>query len=235
MWCKYFELIKPGITRTATCQQIDHPKKLFEKMVSSSLISKLRKMAVPLAEEAMEQCHFCGNVLPPDHRHLVDLSSMKFMCTCDMCMITLAESRKYKPPPQRFLQLENFRMSNELWSDFLIPVNMAFFVLSSDRQGAVAYYPAPTGATESKLKMEPWNQLVQLNPILNDLTPDLEALLVNQLETPGQYYVVPIDSCYKLIGMIRITWKGIFGGKEVNDVISRFFYELKEKSVRCPI
>ncbi len=152
-----------------------------------------------------------------------------------MCLITLAESRKYKPLPQRFLRLEGFNMSDELWSDFLIPVSMAFFLVGSDRQGAVAYYPAPTGATESKLKMEPWNQLVQLNPILNDLTPTLEALLVNQLETPGQYYIVPIDSCYKLVGMIRTTWKGIFGGREVNDIISQFFSDLKEKSVRCPI
>jgi Family of unknown function (DUF5947) len=112
---------------------------------------------------------------------------------------------------------------------------MAFFVVSSGRSGTVAYYPAPTGATESKLKMEPWNQLVQLNPLLNDLAPDLEALLVNRLDTEGQYYIVPIDSCYKLIGMIRIAWKGIFGGKEVNDIIAQFFNELKEKSAKCPI
>lgn len=204
-------------------------------MVSSSLISKLRKIATPLPEEQVEQCSFCGRLLPADHRHFVDLSATKFMCTCEMCAITLAESEKYKPLPQRSLELEGFRMPDALWSDFLIPVNMAFFVLSSTRNGAVAYYPAPTGATESKLKMEPWNDLVQLNPLLNELTPDLEALLVNRLGNVGQYYIVPIDSCYKLIGMIRIAWKGIFGGKEVNDIINQFFSELKERSVKCPI
>ena len=112
---------------------------------------------------------------------------------------------------------------------------MAFFVLSSSRNGAVAYYPAPTGATESKLKMDAWNELVKLNPILDILSPDLEALLVNRLDDNGQYYIVPIDSCYRLIGMIRVAWKGIFGGKEVNDIIREFFKELKAKSVRCPI
>lgn len=204
-------------------------------MVSSSLISKLRKIATPLPQQEVEKCDFCGRILSPDHRHLVDLSAMKFMCTCEMCMITMAESGTYKPLPQRSLELEGFNMSDALWADFLIPVNMAFFVLSSARNGAVAYYPAPTGATESKLKMEAWNQLAQLNPILNDLTPDVEALLVNRLDNTGQYYIVPIDSCYKLIGMIRVAWKGIFGGKEVNDLIRQFFSELKEKSVRCPI
>jgi hypothetical protein len=160
---------------------------------------------------------------------------MKFMCTCEMCMITMAENPTYKPLPQRYLELEGFRMTDALWSDFLIPVNMAFFVISSIRNGTVAYYPAPTGATESKLKMEAWNQLGQLNPLLNELTPDLEALLVNRLDNVGQYYIVPIDSCYKLIGMIRVGWKGIFGGNEVNNIIRQFFNELKEKSVRCLI
>lgn len=204
-------------------------------MVSSSLISRLRKIAVPSTEEGVELCNFCGSVLPADHRHLVHLSEMKFMCTCEMCMILMAENKSYKPLPQRYLHLEDFNMPDEVWSDFLIPVNMAFFVLSATRNGAVAYYPAPTGATESKLKMEPWIQLAQLNPLLHDLTPDLEALLVNRLDQKGQYYIVPIDSCYKLIGMIRISWKGIFGGTEVNDIIRQFFSDLKEKSVQCQI
>ena len=205
-------------------------------MVSASLISKLRKIATASpVEETVERCDFCGTVLPADHRHLVDLAAMKFMCTCEMCMILLAESGKYKPLPQRSLQLKNFQMSDELWADFLIPVNMAFFVVSSMRGGAVAYYPAPTGATESKLKMEPWNELVKLNPVLTEITPDLEALLINRLDNVPEYFIVPIDSCYKLIGMIRLTWKGIFGGKEVNDIIRQFFDELKQTSARCPI
>ncbi len=203
-------------------------------MVSSSLISKLRKIATPTPIEEVEKCGFCGRTLSADHRHLVDLSAMKFMCTCEMCMITQAETGTYKPLPQRYLELEGFDMSDQLWSDFLIPVNMSFFINSTVRQGTVAYYPAPTGATESKLKMEAWDELVSLNPILQSLARDLEALLVNRLEDDGQYYIVPVDSCYKLIGMIRVAWKGIFGGKEVNDIINQFFVELKEKSVKCP-
>ena len=202
-------------------------------MASSSLISKLRKIATPVPGLEEEKCNFCGRILSPDHRHLVDLSAMKFMCTCEMCMITQAESGTYQPLPQRYLQLDGFNMSDQLWSDFLIPVNMAFFIVSMARNGTVAYYPAPTGATESKLKMEPWDKLVELNPLLDNLAPDLEALFVNRLEDNGQYYIVPVDSCYKLIGMIRIAWKGIFGGREVNDIINRFFSELKEKSVKC--
>lgn len=204
-------------------------------MATSSLISKLRKIATPLPEAEVERCNFCGTILPEDHRHLADLSTMKFICTCEMCMILNVGKGKYKPLPQRYLRLDNFNMTDELRSDFLIPVNMAFFIKSAVRNGAIAYYPAPTGATESKLKMEAWDKLTEANPILEDLTYDLEALLVNRLGDTGQYYIVPIDHCYKLIGMIRMAWKGIFGGKEVNDIINKFFNELKEKSVPCPI
>lgn len=204
-------------------------------MENSSIITKLRKIVKPLPEVEVEKCSFCGRRLAEDHRHLVDLSVMKFMCTCEMCMITMPAKGNYKPLPQRYLQLEDFNLPDELWAYFLIPVNMAFFVMSTVRQGTVAYYPAPTGATESKLKMEPWQELQLLNPILNDLTPDLEAFLINRLEDSNQYFIVPVDICYKLIGMIRIAWKGIFGGTEVNKVINNFFKELNERSIKCPI
>ena len=202
-------------------------------MVSATLISKLRKIAVPPPVELKEHCNFCNSELTSEHRHLVDTSTMRFMCTCDMCMIVQAVKGNYKPLPQRYLQLNDFKMSDELWSDFLIPVNMAFFVLKSNQNGAVAFYPAPTGATESKLKMEPWYEMQELNPLLKDLMPDLEALLVNRLESTNKYFIVPIDSCYKLIGMIRTAWKGIHGGSEVNDIINKFFVDLEDKSVKC--
>lgn len=201
-------------------------------MGTSTIFSNLRNMAVA-PREAAEKCFFCGKIIPDDHRHLVDLTSMKFICTCEMCMITAMEKGTYKSLPQRYLLLECFKMPDELWSDFLIPVNMAFFVSSSARKGTVAYYPAPTGATESKLKMEPWAELQHLNPVLDDLIPDLEALLINRLNDISQYYIVPVDSCYKLIGMIRMAWKGIFGGKEVNTVIGNFFNELNQRSIIC--
>ncbi|MEO6221198.1 MAG: DUF5947 family protein [Ginsengibacter sp.] len=203
-------------------------------MVSATLISKLRKIAFPIPEKEEEHCNFCNTILPPEHRHLADISVMRFLCTCDMCMIVQAVRGNYKPLPQRYLELTDFKMSDELWSDFLIPVNMAFFVLKSHQDGAVAFYPAPTGATESKLKMEPWDEMKQLNPVLNDLLPDLEALLMNRLDSTNKYFIVPIDSCYKLIGMIRTSWKGIHGGSEVNDIINKFFVGLEDKSVKCP-
>jgi hypothetical protein len=45
-----------------------------------------------------------------------------------------------------------------------------------------------------------------------------------------EYYVAPIDECYKLVGLIRANWRGLSGGAEVWERISRFFCDLKAKS-----
>ncbi|MEP7145563.1 MAG: DUF5947 family protein [bacterium] len=199
-------------------------------MISPSLISKLRRISDPVPQVIPEKCDFCGKIIPPDHRHLVDLTSLKFMCACELCSVVQAVVGVYKPLPQRFLRLNDFQLSDELWSDFMIPVNMAFFVFSSLRKGTVAYYPAPTGATESKLKLEAWEKLEQLNPVLKSLVPDLEGLLINRIDSSPLYYIVPIDSCYKLIGMIRNSWQGLFGGSGTKVTTRKFFDELSERS-----
>ena len=49
---------------------------------------------------------------------------------------------------------------------------------------------------------------------------DVEALLVNRIGhvrgfAAPEYYVLPIDECYKLVGLIRANWRGLSGGTEV--------------------
>ena len=39
----------------------------------------------------------------------------------------------------------------------------------------VALYPSPGGATESELHFASWNRMVELNPVLADLEPDVEG------------------------------------------------------------
>jgi hypothetical protein len=45
-----------------------------------------------------------------------------------------------------------------------------------------------------------------------------------------QYYLVPIDECYKLVGLIRTNWRGLSGGAEVWVEIGQFFARLKERT-----
>jgi len=90
-------------------------------------------------------------------------------------------------------------------------------------------------STESLLPLEAWSSIVQANPALNHLEPDVEALLVNRVgqsrgSAAAEYYIVPIDTCYKLVGLIRLHWRGLSGGTEVWQEIGNFFAELRHRS-----
>ena len=43
--------------------------------------------------------------------------------------------------------------------------------------------------------------------------------------------MLPIDECYKLVGLIRMHWKGLSGGSEVWQELGEFFTGLKARSV----
>jgi hypothetical protein len=137
---------------------------------------------------------------------------------------------KYLLVPQRYLALPDFYITDEQWDELMIPINMAFIFRSTGAKHVMAIYPSPAGAMESLLDLEGWEALASSNPILNDLEPDVEALLVNRVKNAREYYIVPIDVCYQLIGLIRISWKGLSGGQEVWEALEKFFADLRTKS-----
>ena len=71
--------------------------------------------------------------------------------------------------------------------------------------------------------------LCEQNPVLRELAPDVEALLINRVSGARDYFRVPIDECYKLVGLIRTHWRGLSGGTEVWKEISRFSQSLKDR------
>jgi hypothetical protein len=119
-------------------------------------------------------------------------------------------------------------MPDDVWGSFQIPIGLAFFMFSSVTQCVIALYPSPAGATESELHFSSWNALVELNPVLADLEPDSEALVVNRTADPPVYAIAPIDRCYMLVGLIKSNWQGISGGRGVEDAVAAFFDDLRK-------
>lgn len=188
-------------------------------------------------ERPLERCELCSLGLRPDHSHLIELAPRKLICTCEACAILFSgQGVKFKRVPRRVLSLPKFNLSDAEWNGLMVPINMAFFFRNSLEERMVAMYPSPAGATESLLELEAWNDIAARNPVLSTMESDVEALLVNRLGysrgySAPEYYLLPIDECYKLVGIIRMHWKGLSGGTEVWRELGEFFTTLKAKSV----
>jgi hypothetical protein len=182
--------------------------------------------------ESSEHCDLCGAIVARKHQHLIDPAARKLMCSCDACSVLFSQSgeTKYKRVPRRVRFLRDFSMTDAQWDSLLIPIGLAFFLKSSQEQRVLAMYPGAAGSAESLLSLDTWTDIAQDNPVLNQMEADVEALLVNRLSRPAEYYLTPIDKCYELVGLIRSNWRGLAGGAEVWQKIREFFTELKEAS-----
>ncbi len=200
-----------------------------------SSFATLRRLAREAARNAEEHCDLCGEPIGPAHRHLLDLSNRGLLCACRACAILFDQAAAgggaRRLVPTRYLSLADFDIAEAQWEGLRVPVNMAFFSHSTAAGRVVALYPGPQGATESLLPLETWEDLTRRNPVLMEMAPDVEALLVNRVRDARDYFLVPIDECYRLVGLIRTSWTGFSGGREVWQEIERFFAGLKERAV----
>lgn len=186
-------------------------------------------------QRPVERCEMCSLELRAGHPHLIEIRRRKLICACDACALLFSgQATKYKRVPRRVQALREFHLTDAEWSGLMVPINMAFFFENSIEGRMVAMYPSPAGATESLLALESWDAIVERNPTLSEMEADVEALLVNRLGysrgySTAEYYLLPIDECYKLVGLIRAHWKGLSGGTEVWQEIGEFFRSLKER------
>ena len=164
----------------------------------------------------------------------MEVATREILCVCRPCSILFdkeaASEGRYRLVPDRLLNLEDFRMTDAQWEGLRVPVDMAFFFYNTPAEKVVAYYPSPMGPTESLLELETWEDLEARNPVLETMERDVEALLVNRARGASEHFLVPMDECYKLVGLIRTRWRGFSGGREVWDDISEFFEGLKRRS-----
>ncbi len=177
-----------------------------------------------------EQCDLCGKPLDHDHRHLLHLVDRRILCTCESCLALRGGDAELRPTGTRVVWLDDFDLSDELWSSFGIPIGLAFFIDSTVTGGVAALYPSPAGATESEIEPMTWNELRVQNPVLMGLEPDSEALIVNRMVDPPQHAIAPIDQCYRLVGLVKVNWSGISGGAGLGRAIAAFFDELRERA-----
>ena len=185
-----------------------------------------------------EACEMCAEPVGDGHSHVVNLDSRQILCTCRACWLLFthrgAAGGRYRAVPDRYLHDPGFRLDEGQWDALQIPVRVAFFFNNSDLGRVAAFYPSPAGATESLLSLEAWADVVAANPVMTDLAPDVEALLVRRAGGGFECYLVPIDACYELVGLVRMHWKGFDGGQEAWEAIDGFFDAVRERSRPVP-
>ena len=203
--------------------------------LQESAFATLRQFARKRAP--VERCEMCSRELAPEHQHLVEPTTRKLICACEACAILFdgKSGTKYKRVPRRVQFLADFQLSDAQWDGLTIPIDMAFFFKSTPHGKVIALYPSPAGPTESLLSLETWDEVELANPILKTMEADVTALLVNRVghnrgPVAAEYYLVPIDECYKLVGLIRSYWRGLSGGTEVWREIGAFFTALRRRA-----
>ena len=186
-----------------------------------------------------ERCELCATSAPGEHPHLVEPAQRRLLCACTACGVLFSEpGLRYRRVPDRYLYDTGFVLSDTQWDELQVPVGMAFFLVNSIRRAVVACYPSPAGATESELSLAAWADGVGASALAGLMEPDVEALLVRRGDAgrgggPARALLVPVDACYRLVGLVRLHWKGFDGGAEAWAAIDAFFAELQEGAVAC--
>jgi hypothetical protein len=221
----------------------------------------LRRFLQEPAAPPQERCELCATPVPSGHPHLVEPDERRLLCACTACGVLFSEpGLRYRRVPDRYLVDPAFRLSDAQWDALQVPVGMAFFLVNADRGAVVACYPSPAGATESELALDAWADGVGASALASTLEPDVEALLVRRgdagrggwaertsrhpqgapargpgVGTSSQALLVPVDACYRLVGLVRRHWKGFDGGAEAWAAIDAFFDDLRERAgeLRC--
>jgi hypothetical protein len=182
----------------------------------------------------------CAETIGEEHQHVVNLESRVLMCTCRGCYLLFTAEQaelRYRAVPDRYLSFPDFSFGSAEWDELQIPVGLAFLFHNSVQERIVAFYPGPAGATESELPLDAWQRIELANPELGHVRPDVEALLLRGADRDHEGFsahLVPIDTCYELVGRLRSLWRGFDGGQEAHAAIAEFFAMVDQRSRPAP-
>jgi hypothetical protein len=205
----------------------------IERTAPNASFAALQRFA--RVTKTAERCDFCSAELNGVHQHLIEPEHRRLVCVCDACAILFGNQGEtaFRRAPRRILYLRDFRLTDAQWEGLLIPIRLAFFFHNSSIGRVVTLYPSPAGPAESPLDQTAWDEITRDNPVLKRMSPDVEGLLVNRTGRAGgegEYFIAPIDECFRLVGLIRVKWRGLSGGEDVWKEIARFFADLKTRS-----
>ncbi|KPM50672.1 hypothetical protein ACG83_38420 [Frankia sp. R43] len=218
----------------------------------------LRRFLAGNPGRAMTRCEFCGEAVDDEHGHghVADLATRSILCACPGCRLlftpTGAGGGRYRAIPTRYHFAPSFAAGPRLLAAAGIPVGLAFFVILD---GAVnAFYPSPAGATHCELPATLTPQDLNLDDTDGPGTgtgtgigtgagtdratggtawrpePEVEAVLVHVTRDGQAGYLLPIDACYRLVGDLRLHWRGFDGGADARAHLAAFLADARHRA-----
>ena len=185
----------------------------------------IRRASAAAREEA-DRCGLCDAPAPDEHVHVLDETGGELLCTCRACGLLFeregAGFGHYRLVPRRRRRLRGVPAA-----DLGVPVGLAFLTLGPDG-AVVARCPSPAGVTAWTVGRDAWAAVTARSPELASMRPAVEALLINTVRGADEQWLVPIDDCYRLAGVVRRSWTGMSGGDRVWSDIEAFFGGLEE-------
>ncbi len=167
--------------------------------------------AVPDLTRAMVPepvCELCGTEIDAGHSHLLERRSQRLLCSCTLCAALFEQGgpRRYRRVPARVASLPSLRTA-ELDAPCRIPFEapwpVTFFSPLAWEQRVAVVRAGPERVLRSSLGLRAWHQLSAVNPFLQYLESDVEALLVYRSNGACTCLRLPIDRCFQIIGLLR--------------------------------
>ncbi|EOD63724.1 hypothetical protein H480_35583 [Amycolatopsis vancoresmycina DSM 44592] len=179
-----------------------------------------------------EECEFCGTPVAARHGHVVDTGRRGLLCSCRACFLLCtscsAGEARYRAVPERYLWDPRSPIARLDWHGLGIPARFAFFVHCGTR--VTAFRPGPAGAAEAALPPGLWTELAAAHPLLATAEPDVEAIVFRGGERGTDCFLVPVDVCYRLAGVVRRYWTGGEGGPEMHEHVGELFAEIGQRA-----
>jgi uncharacterized protein DUF5947 len=161
----------------------------------------------------------------------------KLECVCAACAAAEVAGAPWKRVPKRCVRALGLDAADVEWDALGVPIRLAFFVVTEGAAQPLAFFPSPGGPIELQPDLATWNRMRAKSAAVQRMRADVEALLVHHARpvddggpAPSDRYVVSVDVCYRLVGIVRAHWRGFQGGAEAWLRIEALFGELRREA-----
>ena len=146
--------------------------------VSGNWVSQLRHFVSP--PWAIEHCQFCQAPIAAEHPHLIELPSRGVAAPAQIHRHPDHPPRlALSPDPGRVPLLRGFAITDAQWASFRSRSTWCSCFSTARRGGRWHSTPARPARSNPRSASKPGRNWAAGNPVLNQLAPDVEALLVN--------------------------------------------------------